>query len=239
MSEHRLETPRGTLHYSLTRKQVKNLNLRVKAQGTVSVSASPRVSLASIEDFLLRKADFIFDALEQFQAKAPLAQQEPAGATGDRLLYLGEELVVAVVQGSRKIPWQREGTLFVVTEDVEDAGAIQALVEAFFQQQQRELFSALMAKYQSLFAGMDVPEAQLKIRSMRSRWGTCHTGKGVITLNSKLIHVPMTCVDYVVLHEFCHFIHPDHSPAFYRLVAKFMPGWKEEKKKLQSYSCRL
>lgn len=239
MSQHTIETSRGVLTYTLHRKQVKNINLRVRIEGTVSLSANPRVSLSTIEDFILRKADFIFDALENFQEKAPLDAPIPVSRTGDSVLYLGGELVIAVVEGKAKIPWNREGTLFVVTENVQDSAKIQRQVDKFFQQRSQELFASLMVKYQSLLDPYGIPLATLKIRSMTSRWGTCHTGKGVVTLNSKLIHVPISCIDYVVLHEFCHFVHPNHSKAFYNLVSQFMPDWKTEKKQLEKYSCRI
>ena len=68
---------------------------------------------------------------------------------------------------------------------------------------------------------------------MTSRWGSCQTVKGIITLNSKLIEKPLRCIEYVVLHEFAHFIHPNHSKEFYDFVASLMPDWKERKIELE------
>lgn len=239
MTQRTLTTPRGTLTYQLERKQVKNINLRVRPDGTISVSANPRVPLATLDDFVQRKADFVFNALEQFQQRAPLTPLTPGWKTGEKVLYLGEDLVLAVIEGTAKLPWHSDGTLFVVTEDLTDQGKIQRQIETFFKQKEQELFASLMMKYQQLLAGYPIPHAILKIRSMTSRWGSCHPRKGVVTLNSKLIHTPIACVDYVVLHEFCHFVHPNHSKSFYGLVAQFMPDWKERKELLQGYSARI
>jgi len=64
-------------------------------------------------------------------------------------------------------------------------------------------------------------------------WGSCQPEKGVITLNSKLIAAPRNCIEYVVLHEFVHFIYSSHSKQFYEFVAMLMPDWKERKSELE------
>ena len=56
-----------SLEYELEYKKVKNVNLRIKSDGTVHVSASRRVSVRFIEDFMRSKADFILNALEKFE----------------------------------------------------------------------------------------------------------------------------------------------------------------------------
>ena len=54
--------------------------------------------------------------------------------------------------------------------------------------------------------------------------------KGIITLNKRLLEAPRYCIEYVVMHEFCHFIHPDHSKHFYAFLTMLMPDWKERKR---------
>ncbi len=68
---------------------------------------------------------------------------------------------------------------------------------------------------------------------MKSRWGSCLPGKGIITLNKRLLEAPRGCIQYVILHELCHLIHPDHSKRFYGLLAAWMPDWKEWKTRLE------
>ena len=55
-------------------------------------------------------------------------------------------------------------------------------------------------------------------------------------MNSRLIETPVCCIEYVVMHEFCHFIHPDHSRAFHALMTGMMPDWKQRKQLLNSIS---
>lgn len=72
-----------------------------------------------------------------------------------------------------------------------------------------------------------VPTPVIKIRSMKSRWGSCIPVKKQITLNLKLIHYPIDFIEYVVLHEFVHFIHPNHSKEFYQVIETLMPDYKK------------
>ena len=66
----------------------------------------------------------------------------------------------------------------------------------------------------------------IKIREMKSRWGSCIPAKQQITLNKRLIHYPVEFIEYVVLHEFVHLIQPNHSKAFYHIIEYHMPDYK-------------
>ena len=70
---------------------------------------------------------------------------------------------------------------------------------------------------------------------MTSRWGSCQIKKNTITLNRRLIETPMECIEYVVVHEFTHFLQPNHSRKFYDLLAVFMPDWEERKNTLEGF----
>ena len=99
----------------------------------------------------------------------------------------------------------------------------------YMDQQCRDIFSRVVSEVYPTFRKYGVARPTLKLRTMDTRWGSCIAGKGIITLNKRLIEAPMNCIEYVVMHEFCHFIHPDHSKKFYALLTVLMPDWKERK----------
>lgn len=72
-----------------------------------------------------------------------------------------------------------------------------------------------------------IPFPNISYKEMVSRWGSCNYINGKITLNTKLLYVPYECVEYVVLHEFCHFLQPNHSKMFYFELEKVCPRHKE------------
>ena len=73
---------------------------------------------------------------------------------------------------------------------------------------------------------------------MTSRWGSCKPSAGRVTFARQLAEAPLPCVEYVVWHELTHFLHPDHSPAFYADLAAVLPDWKQRRQVLNAYSYR-
>lgn len=79
----------------------------------------------------------------------------------------------------------------------------------------------------------DIPKPNLKIRKMTSRWGVCNTKNHNVTLNYQLVKYDISCLDYVIVHELSHFIHPNHSKEFWGLVGKYYPRYKECRRMLK------
>ena len=77
------------------------------------------------------------------------------------------------------------------------------------------------------------PFPTIKFRKMKSRWGSCQPQKNILTFNTLLLTKPFESIKYVVIHEFCHFIHPNHSKAFYAELEKHMPDYKIHRQKLK------
>lgn len=79
----------------------------------------------------------------------------------------------------------------------------------------------------------EIPRPNLKLRRMKSRWGVCNRKNNNVTLNLELINYNVECLDYVIVHELSHFIHPNHSRNFYLLVEKYYPNYKQARKILK------
>jgi len=173
------------IEYNLTRKNVRNINLRVKADGTVNVSANRSVSQKVIEKFLISKADFIINALEKYKHMADIPRKQ----------YFKEDEICDVIL-------------------------------------------ELCEKVYPYFEKRGIKYPQIKFREMVSRWGSCHTVKGILTFNTNLMYAPIECIEYVVLHEFTHFLQANHSHKFYEELEKVCPQWKGCRKKLKEIRLR-
>ena len=78
-----------------------------------------------------------------------------------------------------------------------------------------------------------IPYPILKIRNMKTRWGVCNKKNNSVTLNSNLIQYDIDQIDYVIIHELSHFVHFDHSKAFWNTVEKYDPNYKQNRKALK------
>ena len=87
----------------------------------------------------------------------------------------------------------------------------------------------LIQKYEQL---MRVQVSGVTIRQMKTRWGVCVPAKRQITFSLRLAEKPRAAVEYVVLHEYAHFVRADHSPAFWAVVARYMPDYKARRRLL-------
>lgn len=74
----------------------------------------------------------------------------------------------------------------------------------------------------------------VRVRDMSSRWGVCHLQKRQLTFALRLYQMPPAAQIYVVVHEYCHFIEPNHSPAFWAQVARILPDWKARRALLRN-----
>ena len=68
---------------------------------------------------------------------------------------------------------------------------------------------------------------------MTSRWGVCNSGSMSVTLNTKLITKPIHLIDYVIIHELCHFKHMNHSKEYWKYVESIYPYYKKARKELK------
>ena len=95
-----------------------------------------------------------------------------------------------------------------------------------------EIFSSRLNYWYNIFEER-IPVPNLKIRKMTSRWGVCNIKNHNVTLNYHLSKYDICCLDYVIVHELSHFIHPNHSKDFWNLVGKYYPKYKECRKMLK------
>jgi predicted metal-dependent hydrolase len=219
--------------YELERKRVKNINLRIRADGTVYVSANDKVQLGIIEDFLNRKSVYILAAIDKYAELAKYVQAERNYVTGESYRYLGKELRLKLSQGENSI--QTDGVyLYLVVNDVNDAALKAKLINKWTDARCRDLFPELIAEIHPIFGKYGIAMPKLILREMISRWGSCQPKRGIITLNKRLIEAPRNCIEYVIMHEFVHFLQANHSKKFYELLSTLMPDWKERKRVLES-----
>lgn len=222
-----------TFEYILTRKAVKNLNMRVKPNGEIHVSANPLVSIKYIDKFVLSHQETLTKTLNKYEKIRANMLPPLQYVSGEKVRYLGDELHLLVetapVEGVDKIGQ----FLFLRVKNTEDFHRKEKVMQKWFSKMQVEVFLEICKEIHPLFKPYGVKYPLVKIRNMKSRWGSCQPQKGIITLNAKMIAAPREAIEYVILHEFAHFIHPNHSKEFYELVGQLMPDWKDRRALLQ------
>ena len=218
--------------YELERKNVKNLNLHVRRDGTVYVSANRLVPVEQVDAFLESKIGFILNSRKRFAEQAQYRPQPKQYVSGETFYIQGRGLRLQVVQAAKDQISSDGVHLYLQVRDPMDFEKKKRMVSRFIDQQCRQVFGEIVDEVYPIFQKYGVAMPTLRIRDMETRWGSCLAKKGVITLNKRLLEAPRHCIEYVVTHEFCHFIHPNHSKQYYAFLTMLMPDWRERKKVL-------
>lgn len=126
---------------------------------------------------------------------------------------------------------------------IDDVEGIKFLEDAIFVESEKYLTKWLNKKIKELFQERldynynryqeKIPYPKLKIRTMKTRWGVCNIRDNSVTLNTKLIEYDIEKLDYVIIHELSHFIHFNHSKAFWNQVSIYTPNYKQIRKELK------
>lgn len=225
-----LAAPTGAITFELERKRVKNINLRVRADGSVYVSAAPRVPLAAVEAFVAREAGFIARARKKGAARAP--QNALSGAAGEAVPVFGVPRVLTFEKGAKRGVKLTETALILSVLDPADAAACRRAFLTWYRAASMEYLSALAARVSPLFAPEPPAMPALSFRTMKTRWGVCRPHKNAVTLNRRLLFADPALAEYVVYHEFCHYRHTDHSAAFWAYLARFLPDCRARRRAL-------
>lgn len=225
------------ISYDLQRKKVKNINIRIKRDLTVSVSASPRVPLQAIEKILTEKSDFILSALQKYERQLEstvLAEKDRQSVT-----VFGKALPIEVILGKKNCAEIFQDKILVTLKDATDLSAHEKAVSTALDTLCRDTVTDLCGKIYPRFSSYTTDFPTVKFRHMKTRWGSCNYKKGILTFNYALVHAPFDCIEYVVYHEFTHFVHPDHSKDFYSHLSLHVPDYKEKKKRLEAVTIFL
>lgn len=114
---------------------------------------------------------------------------------------------------------------------LEDFNLSHEKIDMFYKQQAKAILPSIVEKYAQK---MNLFPSELKFRKNKSRWGSC-SFDNKINLSTKLMKLPFSCVDYIVIHELAHIKHKNHSRQFWDFVEEYCPLYKEEEKKIKYF----
>ena len=222
-----------TIVYCLERKPVKNLNLRIRRDGSVMVSAGADVPLDEIDAFVRKKSIYIRKSIRKFEELVQYQPQAKQYVSGETFYIQGRGVRLKVLQAEKESVMSDGVYITLTVKDPGNMDRKRRMMNRFLDQQCEDVFGGIIARMYPIFRKYGVAYPTLRIRDMDTRWGSCLSKKGIITLNKRLLEVPGNCIEYVIMHEYCHFLYPNHSKAFYDFLTVQMPDWKERKRVLE------
>lgn len=229
--EHSIQFNGAAIQFELLFSRRKTLTLRIHPDKRITVDAPNRTPIRDVRAFVMKHGAWVTKKLAAIESIAVQASHQ--FLDGETFRYLGQEVVLQAEADRIERVRLVGNTLFVGVHDPANRAHVGQLIDRWYRRRAKIVFADLFAEACTYMKPLGIEQPPLKLRLMRSRWGSC-SSKGNITLNLKLIQVPEPLLRYVILHELCHLIEFNHSPRFWGLMDQVMPGWKAHRKALKT-----
>jgi predicted metal-dependent hydrolase len=210
----------------------KTLEINVHPDMQVTVKAPVNEPIEKVINRVKRRAAWILKQKDFFLGYTPKLVERKY-ISGETHRYLGKQYRLKIRKSSVQEIKLKNGYFQIYVPDKNDKEVIEKLLmDWYFTRANMKFQERLEFCYQKvkrLEIG-NIPKFQ--IRKMSKRWGSCTNDKRLI-LNLDLIKAPSCCIDYVIIHELCHFKHRNHDYEFFNLLYQILPDWEKRKDKLE------
>lgn len=211
----------------IIKKDVKNITLKVRPNGEAILTAPKAASDEHIKFIIEKRAKWIAQKCAFFASfKTPQKEY----VSGEDFRYLGRSYRLKVVQSKEECVKLQRGYLELFVKDKSNLKRKENLVYEWYYEKATLYFFNILQEFKKIVK-QDIKS--VKIRQMKTRWGSCNPYKSYINLNIELIKKPKACIEYVIFHELAHLLYPDHSKKFYDYLTLYMPDWQKRKEILE------
>ncbi len=220
------------------RKGIKRISLKVNQKGDVILNIPFLLSFREAEKFLYSKLEWIK------KAQLKMAKKRPA-----KIIYSNEnipsthhhEFIIQKTKNGRFFLKFSTGLceIFIPEEEeISSDKSQQHISKCIIESLRKEAKIILVKRTQELAELNGFSISEIRIKNMRSRWGSCSI-KGNVNLNLHLMRLPKHLSDYVILHELVHTRHHNHGPSFWNELNKYVADAKALSKELRLWSTEM
>lgn len=202
-----------TYKVNIIKKSNKNTYLRVKSDLEIYVTTNYMMPPSEIVRFITDNKASVIDMVNRQKTKNKKLES---------FYYLGNEYDLVICNSIKNIVFD-ENKIYI--DDKKK-------LNNFLKKESLRIFSERL-KYNYDKFEERIPYPELKIRNMKAKWGYCKKAGSVVMLNFNLIKYSVDEIDYVIVHELCHFIEFNHSQRFWSYVRKYKPDYRVNRKVLK------
>jgi predicted metal-dependent hydrolase len=215
------------IEYSLMRSRRKTASIYIERDGSVSVLVPEKLTDRQVENLLESKRKWIYRSLAEWQdLNAQKVHRDYVNGEGFR--YLGRSYRLKLVPDLSEPLMLKDGYFCLRTKNGSVSEA-DAAFRAFY----RDKGAVRIPPRIEYFKGkMGVEPKAIKVIDLKHRWASCTPGAN-LNFHWKCMMAPLTVLDYIIVHELAHLIHPNHSQAFWNEVDKVMPDFQDRKEWLR------
>jgi len=219
----------GNIYINVIHKDIKNVHLSVHPpQGRVTISAPLRMDLETIRLFSISKLGWI--RKQQAKLKNQKRETPREYVSRESHYYLGQRYLLKVVeQNAAPKVVLKHNTIELYVRKGTSITRRKEILQGWYRQQLRSLIPQYIVKLEKK---MNVKVAEICIRIMKTKWGTCNSKANRIWLNTELAKKPIESIEYILIHEMVHLLERNHNKTFIAYMDKFLPKWKHLREEL-------
>src|SRR5207248_2484966 len=205
----------GTVEVLVVRKAIRNLHLAVlPPDGRVRVSSPLHLNDDAIRTLIATRIPWIRTQKTKFAAQARQAPREYI--SGESHFFLGKQYRLEVLHGDQsQIRLKGKNKIVLQVRSNSTMERREAVLMDWYRKELKTVSASMMETWQEKIG---VRVESWGIKRMKTRWGTCNRDGGRIWLNLELVKKPVTCIEYVVVHELLHLIEKRHNEKFVGLL---------------------
>ena len=232
-----LQKPRShqfeDIEFRIIYSRRRTLGISILPDSTVIVRAPAMASLKTITRIVEQKADWIKKHRDNYRDRDD-KKLSVSYVPGETHLFRGTGYILNVKRSNRSFIRFSENTIECGLDKHEEQLAVRKLLYTGYKREAMRIFPEIFGLVLKKHENQNFRPAQLVIRSMKRRWGSC-SKKGIITLSTELIKLPDIFIEYVITHELCHLKHHNHGKEYYKLLTELFPAWKQARMDMRGY----
>ena len=230
--QHRLFYGSDSIPFAVEFRSHQRLSIHVYPDGRVEVIAPKGRKIEEIFQRVKKRAPWIAKQRAHFETFRPLPQKKRF-VSGETHLYLGRQYRLKVRAEENESVKLKGQFLMVSVAEQTNIQRVESLLDNWYRTHAEKIFQARLDWCLNNALSLQLGSPRYSIRRMTRRWGSC-TKAGNILLNLELVKTPLQCIEYVIMHELCHLLIHNHTPAYYRLLTRCMPDWSQRKARLDT-----
>lgn len=225
-----------SLTYEIVRSRRTTADVVIERDGRVVVRAPHSTPDDKIAEIIEAKRLWIYKNLAEWRdLNATRVLREYRN--GEGFLYLGRSYRLLLVENQTELV-SLKGGRFCLRRDVADKGGVDAAKAAFRNYYIQRGMERIPQRLQYFAPKVGVKPGKIDVRELGNRWASC-SPSGAIAFHWKCMMAPPTIIDYIAVHELCHFHHLDHTEAFWNEVDKVLPSYRERKEWLKAHGASM
>jgi predicted metal-dependent hydrolase len=230
MAVHHIQYGNKRIEFDVIYSNRKSLGITVHPDKSVLVRAPENSDYQKILEKVRNRSRWILKQQDHFESFLPVTPPRKY-VSGETHMYLGKQYRLKLYESNEEKVKMIRGYLQVFTKDRNNKEKIKTMLDRWYRRHFDKKIEERLNECLELFRNYDIQKPDILVRRMKNRWGSC-TPQGKVILNPDIIKAPGKSIDYVIIHELCHLIHPTHSKEFYALQSKMMPDWEKWKRRL-------